>query len=146
MSGGFVVKALLIALALLAVGLLIKYIIDLCGVLKLRSDLKAGRLMKIKAVVTWSVRANRGSGSSRAYAEYAVGERKIKGRMICASAVRLTEGQTVKVLVSERKPDVFAVDERQIGRAGFVYAVMCTMFLIIAGFGIFVAVGPIVFG
>lgn len=146
MGGGFAVGALLIVCALAAVGLLIKYIIDLCGALKIRSDLKAGRLLKIKAVVTRSVRAGRGSGSSRAYAEYAVGERKIRGRMICASAVRLTEGQTVNVLVSERKPGFFAVDERQIGGALSANALMCTMFLIIAGFGIFVAVGLIVFG
>ncbi|MDE7229329.1 MAG: hypothetical protein K2N56_02510 [Oscillospiraceae bacterium] len=146
MGGGFAVEALLIVMALAAVGLLIRYIVELCGVFKLRADNKAGRLLKIKAVVTRSVRAGRGSGSSRAYAEYAVGERKIKGRMICASAVYLTEGQTVKVLVSERKPGFFAVDERQIGGAVFDNALMCIMFLIIAGFLIFVAVDRIAFG
>lgn len=73
MSGGFAVKALLIVLVLLAVGLLIKYII-------------------------------------------------------------------------ERKPGFFAVDERQIGGVVFDNALMCIMFLIIAGFVIFVAVDRIVFG
>ncbi len=146
MGGDFAVKALFIVMALAAVGLLIRYIVELCGVLKLRADNKAGRLLKIKAVVTWSVRASRGTGSSRAYAEYAVGERKIKGRMICASTVRLTEGQTVNVLVRERKPGFFVVDERQIKSAVSANALMCTMFLIIAAFLIFSAAERIVFG
>lgn len=122
MGGGFAVKALLIVMALLAVG----------------------QLLKIKAVVKRSVPASR--GSSRAYAEYAVGERKIKGRMICASPVRLTEGQTVKVFISERKPKFFAVDERQIKNAVYAYVVMCLVFLMIAAFLIFIAAERITSG
>lgn len=145
LGGGFAVKALLAVFALSAVGLLIWNIICLCGVMILRADSKSGRLLRIKAVVKRSVPARR-RGSSRAVAEYSVGERKIKGRMISTSAERLTEGQTVKVFVSERKPGLFAVEERQIGSAVFAYVVMCLMLLIIAVFLIFVAVRRIVLG
>lgn len=139
MSGGFAVKVLLIVFSLLAVGLLIRNLLGLFAVMRLVADSKAGRLLKIKAEIKRSIPARR-RGSSRAAAEYSIGERKIRGRMICASGERLTEGQTVKVLVSERKPGFFAVDERQIKNAVSAYAVMCFVFLIIAVFLIFAAI------
>ena len=138
------VEAVLIVFALLAVGLLIRNILGLCAVKKLLADSKAERLLKIKAVVKWSVPAR--IGSSRAAAEYSIGERKIKGRMIGASRQRLTEEQTVKVLVSERKPGFFAMDERQIKNAISAYAAMCLVFLITAAFLIFIAAERIISG
>lgn len=136
MNGGFIVEVLL---ALIAVGLLVWSIISLSTVAMLLSDSKAGRLIKVKAVIKWSVPSPR-RGSSRAYAEYSIGERKIKGRMLCASRERLTEGQTITVLVSERSPSLFAVDEQQIIFALPARIIMCTMFLIIAAFLVYVVV------
>lgn len=101
MNCGFAVTAVLIAFALLAVWLLILNMLGLFAVMRLLSDSKAGRLLKIKAVIKWSIPAQ--IGSSRAVAEYAVGERKIpNGKMIGASRERLTEEQTIKILVSEK--------------------------------------------
>lgn len=145
MDGGYAVETLLVALVLLAVGVLVGNIIGLRGVMKLRADSKSGRPLRVKAVIKWSVPAQK-RGSSRAYAEYAVGERKIKGRMISASAERLTEGQTIKVFVSERHPTLFAVEERQISSAVTACAVMCGMTAVIAAFPVFTAVWRIVFG
>lgn len=68
-----IVEIMLIAAALLAVGVTVGNIIGLCGVLKILADSKSGRLLRIKAVIKWSVPAQRGISSSRAYAEYAVG-------------------------------------------------------------------------
>ncbi len=136
MNGGFIVEVLL---ALIAVGLRVWSIISLSTVALLLSDSKAGRLIKVKAVIRWSVPSPR-RGSSRAYADYTIGERKIKGRMLCASRERLTEEQTIKVLVSERRPGLFAVDEQQIKNAFSAHVIMFVMFLIIAAFLVFVAV------
>lgn len=137
-GGGFAVQVLLSVLALLAVGLFVWNLLGFISILKIRSDGRQGRILRVKAVVKWSVPAR--IGSSRAAAEYSIGERKIRGRMIGASGERLTEGQTVKVFVSERKPGLFAVDERQINSAASAYVVMCLVFLIIAAFLIFIVV------
>lgn len=140
MNGGLIVEA---ALALIAVGLLVWSIISLSTVALILSDSKAGRLIKVKAVIKWSVPSRR-RGSSRAYAEYTIGERKIKGRMVGASRERLTEGQTITVLVSERSPSLFAVDELQIKSAMTACVVMFVMFLIIAAILVFIAVSDII--
>lgn len=137
MSGGFAVEALLIAFALLAVGLFVWNMVNLIAVMTFRADSKAGRLIKVKAVIKRSVPSRLG-GSSRAVAEYSIGERKLEGRMICASGERLTKGQTVKVLVSERRPGLFAVDEQQIEIAVPAHVIMPVMLLIIAAFLVFV--------
>lgn len=101
-SDSFAVRAVLIASALLAVGLLIRSIFGLCVAARFLTESKKGRLLRIKAVVKRSSPTN-SHGSARAIAEYPIGEKKIVGRMLCSSAERLTEGQTVTVLVSERK-------------------------------------------
>lgn len=141
-SDSFAVRAVLIASALLAVWLLIRSIFGLCAAARFLTDSKKGRLLRIKAVVKRSspTRSRNSHGSARAVAEYPIGEKKIVGRMLCSSTERLTEGQTVKVFVSERKSGFFVVDERQIKGAVFACAVMCFDFLVIASFLSFVAV------
>ena len=139
MNGGVIVEVLL---ALVAVGLLVWSIISLSTAALILSDSKAGRLVRVKAVIKWSVPSRR-RGSVRAYADYSIGERKIKGRMIGASRERLTEEQTIKVLVSERHPGLFAVDEQQIKNAIPTRVIMLVMFLIIAAFLVFLAVTDI---
>lgn len=147
MGGGYAVDVLLIVFALLAAGLLIRNILGLCTVVSFLTDSKKGRLLRIKAVIKRSAPTRSRYahiGSSRAVANYSIGEKKIVGRMLCTSTERLTEGQTIKVLVSERKSRFFAVDERQIKNAAHAYAVMCFMFLIITAFLIFVAINHMV--
>ena len=144
-GGGIAATALLIAAALIAIGLMIRNLLGLSAAMRLLSDSKAGRLLKVKSVIKWSDRAQRG-GSLRAVAEYAVGERKIRGKMIGASREHLNEGQTIRVLTSEKNPRYFAVNEEQIGNSLPSYVIMCLMFLVIAVFLIFLTVDRIISG
>ena len=143
-GGGIAVTVLLIAAALAAICFLIWNMLGLFAAMRLDADSKAGRLLKTKAVVKLSIPAQ--IGSSRAVAEYAVGERKIRGKMIGKSRERLTEDQTVKILVSEKNPRYFAVYEQQIKNSVISYVIMCLMFLVIAAFLIFMAVVHITSG
>lgn len=139
MGSGIAATVLFIAAALIAIGLMIRNLLGLSTAMRLLSDSKTGRLLKVKSVIKWSVRTQNG-GSLRAVAEYAVGERKIRGKMIDASREHLNEGQTIRVLISEKNPRYFAVNERQIKNSVTSYVMMCVIFLVIAVLLIFFAI------
>lgn len=133
------VTAVIIVFALLAVCFFVSNLIGFAAVINLLNDSKAGKLLKVKAKVKLSIPAQ--IGSSRAVAEYTVNKRKIpNGKMIGKSRERLTEDQTIKILVSEKNPKYFAVEEQQIKNSVISYVIMCLMFLIIAAFLGFLAV------
>lgn len=142
LRGGSGVVLLLIAAELIAIWLLVSNLMGLAAVINMLNDSKAGKLLKVKATVKLAIPAQ--TGSSRAVADYTVNERKIRGKMIGKSRERLTEDQTVKILVSEKKTKYFAVEEQQIKNSVISYVIMCLIFLIIAGFLGFLAVKRII--
>lgn len=118
----------------LSVGLLAKTVLDLRNALIFFNDVSNKKTIKTKAVITQLRRSVNSRGcTASAQAKYVIHGEQINGKMICRFDDRLKSEQSVKVVVSGTKKDIFAVDdvsyaaEEQVKNAVLTYSVFCVL-------------------
>lgn len=125
-----------IFLLLLSVCALVKSFLALRYALIFYRDFNDKKIIKAKAVITelrHSVNSRGCTASARA--KYVIRGEQIIGKMICRYDERLKSEQSVKIVVSGTKRDIFAVDgvmfsaEEQVKNAALTYSVFCILSL-----------------
>ena len=125
-----------IFLLTLSIMALVKCILALRIALIFHRDFSNKNIIKAKAVITkfrHSVNSRGCTASARA--KYVICGEQILGKMICRFDDRLKRGQDVKVIVSDTKRNIFAVDcglfpaEQQVKNAVLTYSVFCVLSL-----------------
>lgn len=121
---------------LLSVGALIKCILDLRSAMIFYHDFNDKKIIEAKAVITELRHSVNSRGcTASAQAKYVIRGEQIIGKMICRYDDRLKSEQSVKVVVSGTKRDIFAIDgvmysaEEQIKNAVLTYSVFCILSL-----------------
>lgn len=125
-----------IFLLLLSVCALVKNILALRYALIFCRDFNDKKTIRAKAVITELRRSVNSRGcTASARAKYVIRGEQIIGKMICRYDDRLKSEQSVNIVVSGTKQDIFAVDsvmfsaEEQVKNAVLTYSVFCILSL-----------------